>query len=343
MAHETDDPSAHPPREPTAPENFPVSLRCFDTEEQAREFGTLIGQLVRVLSCHFDLSNLDGITIAHDYHQALTDLDRGYETSYKLVASTEFVEGVAMSPSVMRRGSLKSHIIFNANHILPLADEKHEGYSRAVHLLVHECAHIEATKFFDIAFPHFLLRHRHPDLHDACRWGVISGCWSEFIVTWTCAPYGCDPTSDYERCFLEALERTRGRANEKIKSYRLHYNHEQILREVYEIYGDLMKFASYLLGTMAGLGLTLSDVPQTRAVLEGHWFAPFWARLECACKEISGQYGQWTDHGVFETIGDIADDLLADGGVHLRFSGEGVTGFDIPFTADTMPVEAATL
>ncbi len=128
---------------PTAPDGFGVSLRAFDTEENARTFGHLVGAYVRELSRHFDLASLDGITVAYDYAQALLDLDRGYATSFKLTPSDGIVLGVAMTPAVMRNGNLKSHMLFNADILRPLEDDKSDLHGLALHTLAHECAHVE--------------------------------------------------------------------------------------------------------------------------------------------------------------------------------------------------------
>jgi len=135
-------------RPQTAPENISISLRCFDTEERARQFGNLIAMYVRELSRHIDLSSLDGITVAGDYNQALLDLDRGYVTSHKLTPSEELSFGVAMTPAVIRDGKVKSHIVINAGVVLPLENTNHEAFKLAFHTLAHECAHVEVTQRF---------------------------------------------------------------------------------------------------------------------------------------------------------------------------------------------------
>jgi len=99
-----------------------------------------------------------------------------------------------------------------------------------------------------------------------------------------------------------------------------------------------MKFASYHLGNMVGLGITLDDPPKTKAALDGHWFAPFFDKLKRAYADIAADYGKWTDRSVFEALGDLADEIVADGG--LTISGHGDDGgfyVDIPFTPETMP------
>ncbi|WP_291850645.1 hypothetical protein [Bradyrhizobium sp.] len=322
----------------TAPENISVGLRGFDTEDHAHAFGNLIATYVRTLSRYFDLSTLDGITVAFDYTQALLDLDRGYDTKYKLAPSEGIAFGIAMTPAVMREGKIKSHMLFNASVLLPLEDEKHELHQQALHMLAHECGHVEVTERYNAAFPGVLLQSNSPNAHAHFRSDITKACWDEYAVTWICAPFGRQPTEDYEETFLTALTKTRSRANDLIKAYRLHADIEQITAEVYGAYGELMKFACYHLGNMTGLGLTLKDLPKTEAALEGHWFEPFFEKLGDACTDLAANYGKWKDQSAFEIIGDLADEIVAEGGVIISDHREdGGFYVEIPFTPEAMP------
>lgn len=334
----SEDTSEAEPPPPSAPENISVSLRGFDTEEHAQTFGNLVATCVRSLSRYIDMSALDGITVAADYAQALLQLDRGYETKHKLTPSEGIALGVAMTPAVIRDGKVKSHILFNAGVLLPLEDEKNEFFEQALHTLAHECAHVEVTERFNVAFPGVLLQSKSPNLHEHCRWEIIKACWDEYAVTQICAPFGQRPTDGYEETFITALGQTRPQANAIIKAYRLHGNLEQVVAEIYGAYGDLMKFACYHLGNLAGLSLALDDVPKSKAALAGHWFAPFFDKLEEVCCNIAADYGKWTDRGAFEALGDLADEIVADGGVTIsNHRDHGTFHVDIPFTPETMP------
>jgi hypothetical protein len=154
------------------------------------------------------------------------------------------------------------------------------------------------------------------------------------------AGFGTEPTEGYEDTFLKSLLETRQQANNHIKAYRIHANIDRILGEVYVAYGDLMKFTAYHLGNLRGLGRDLSEMPRTVEALKGHWFAPHFARLDEALKDIAKDYGKWTDKSSFEVVGDLADELLAHGGIHYKSRVDGRLYIDIPFTAETMPSEA---
>lgn len=112
--------------------------------------------------------------------------------------------GVAMTPSVIRDGKVKSHMLFNAGVLLPLEDETNEFYEQALHTLAHKCAHVEVTERFNAVFPGVLLQTRPPNAHAHYRWEIVNACWDEYTVTQICAPFGQRPTEGYEKTFITA-------------------------------------------------------------------------------------------------------------------------------------------
>ncbi|MGY2488236.1 hypothetical protein [Cupriavidus sp. CP313] len=322
---------------PTAPERFAVYSRGFESDDHARSIGQFVGEYVRVFSRRFDLSHLDGVTVAYDYAQALRDLDRGYETSHHLTPSEGHAVGVAMTPSVLRDGALKSHIVLNAHFVAAILNQEHEGFRLALHIIAHECAHVEITTTFEAAFPGVLLRQQYSDVRIAFRQQVILACWDEYAATSLSAGIGEDPTDGYEDTFLRHLAEARQVANNHIKQYRIHASVDRVLAEVYGTYGNLLKFAAYHLGNLDGQGIAIADRARTVEALAGHWFAPYFVQLGEACQAIANSYGRWPDQAPFEAIGDIADNLVNLGGVLFRYPEPGQLYIDIPFTADTIP------
>lgn len=323
--------------DPTAPERFGVTARGFATEDEARQLANAIGECVRLFSRTFNLSGLDGVTVAHDYPQALLDLDRGYPANYMLTPSDGHAIGVAMTPSVLRDGALKSHIVFNAGLVTPILDPEHKYFDQALHIIAHECAHIEVTHKFDHAFPGILLRQQYADSRVALRWQVILACWDEYAATNLSANFGEDPTDGYEETLLKLMAEARDIANASIKAYRIHGRVDQVYAEVYGTYGELLKFAAYFLGNLDGQSINLFERRDFASKLSGHWFEPFFNRLHKACKNVARDYGNWKSQAVFEVIGDISDDLVALGGIATKYLPDGRLYLDIPFDPDTMP------
>ncbi|MBH8615247.1 hypothetical protein I4N56_033580 [Pseudomonas mohnii] len=319
------------------PKNFTISVQGFSDEDSARKLGTVVGDVVRTLGEKFDLIALDGVTVAVDYNQALLDLDRGYETSYKLTATNSHVIGVAMTPSVIREDELKSHIVLNANNIWPLLENDPEGREHAIHILAHECAHVEVTNMFERCFPKVILREQKSTILENLQWKVIFPVWDEFAVTALSAGFGEDQTDAYEETFINDLKKAETLSNDLILAYREHESIDQILGEIYGCWGNVLKFAAYHLGNLAGCGLSWSEREKTMEALSDHWFLPYFERLDEACREILSQYGKWEDKSSFTLISDVVDDLVERAGLIVSDMGNGQFWVDIPYTPETTP------
>lgn len=321
----------------TAPEQFNVCCRGFNDEGDARAIGTAVGEWIRGLGSVFDLSHLDGVTIAYDYTQALVEIDRGYESAHRLASTDDgHAVGVAMTPSVIRSGVLKSHIVLNAAHVESVVDESNDDFLNAVHLIAHECAHVEVNHRYDSAFPGVVLQCTYVDRWKAWRGNTIMCCWDEYAACWLSARYGRDATDDLEEVFVSVLANARHAANTFIKAYRLSHDHERVIDDVYGVYGNLLKMASYHLGNLAGWEIDPKTRPRTVAALEGHWFAPYFERLKVACEGVAVTYGKWTDHSAFDAIADVADAIVVAGGVKLKYGERGLA-VDVPLTWNTIP------
>ena len=321
----------------TAPRSFSVQAQGFAETETATKLATLVGEIIRALGRHIRLQTLDGVTIAFDYDQALLDLDRGYQSSHKLQATKSHVYGVAMTPSVIRDGELKSHILVRAPILLPLLDDAdEEGIRAAVHVLAHECGHVEVTQLFDRCFPGVILRLQLP-LLDNLRWNTIFSVWDEYAVTWISAPFGADQTDAYNKTFLADLQTLDDRNNELIRAFRVHENVAQILAEIYHSCENLLKFCGYCIGNLRGKNVSWRERDDLTSVLQGHWFEPFFKSLSEACDELAKKYGEWTDMDAFLSISNIVDDLVCRAGLKVTSQPEGGAYVDIPFTLQTMP------
>ncbi len=305
--------------------------------ENAEEIALKLTGLLEGLGRQFDLSRLDGSTFAIDYPLALRELVRGYEGTQQLAPSQGRVVGVAMTPTVIRDGELRSHLLVDANVFFGML---HDGRAeRAIHLLAHECAHVEINAHYDRCFPDTLLRQRLTSIQESTRSGIILACWDEYAACARSAKYGENPAAEYEQTFVTHLSDARERANEFIKAYRLHRQVGQIIAEVSEVYGSLMKYAAYYLGNLAGLGNHWRDTPAIVDALEGHWFSAYFIRLADALAKLYAEIGTWANRDDFEVIGDIAEDLIREGGMFFYDSPThpGEVGVSLPITPETVP------
>ena len=299
------------------------------------EVHQLLEQILDTVGQELDLVGLDGITFANDYKQALLDLDRGYDTNFKLTPSNDHGVGIAMSPRVMRDNKLKTHVVICARTFFALLKAKCSAM--AINTVAHECAHVELNHLYNIAFPGTLLRMK-TNVLDQFRTDCMLACWDEFGACWRSAPFGPSSLLAYEAAFLPALEETRPAANAAIMEYRTHSDIGIVMNSVCRLYGNLLKYSAYHLGNFHGHGIDWRTVPTTADALQDHWFLPFFERLDRTCKSIAADFGKWENCTDFDALRDIAEDLVADGGMYFERHEDDRVSLDIPMTIETMPV-----
>lgn len=326
----------------TTPSSLSASARNYAREEDARVIGSNVLGLIQIFGQHMDLETLDGVTLAYDYAQALEELDRGVETNSVLTASKDWGVGVAMTPAVLREGVLKSHILFNAAFLEGLLDEpQSKACQEAVHIIAHECAHVEINAVKDRQFPNKILRYRPETWFEGLRLEVIEASWDEYAACRISAGFGAAPSENYQGVFLKILVEAGRNVREAILKCRHDADYDALLIEAQRNIGSLIKYASYVLGTADGLEQdTKTDLPEISASLKEHWFAPFFVRLRETHRALWERYGQWESLKEFETIADIWLEMLADRGIEVTPQVDGTMYVNIPFRADTNSYQA---
>lgn len=298
----------------TCPENFTINFRGYD-QPAAESLGANLGQVFGDLGRVIDISNLDGVTVAYDYDQALAELDRGCETSYVLERTNDVAIGVAMTPSVLRNDKLKSHIVLLGNVADLITGNDGGTFGMALHTIAHECAHVETTAAWDKCFPGELLRAPFPNLFAAWRWDVTSACWEEYAACRIAGAIGHDPVPGYEETFLKVLSEIDDKVADTVSGFE-GGNADPLVASLLGAFGNLMKFACYLQGALRGTGRGRDELGVADA-LSSSWFSPYFDRLDEACAKIFDEFGSWSDKSGFDVIGDIVVELIESKVAHI--------------------------
>lgn len=303
-------------------------IGSFRSEGDAELLAKKVQSFITNFSRCMDLSGLGGVTIADDLRQGVQGLDRGYTPSSDFALTNDAVaSAIATTPTVIRDGQIKSHIVFSSQSINGIADDPtSETFQNALLVILHECAHVEATGKFDSQFPNVLLRPvTNGNLLNAKRWDYILACYHEYVACWRTAWLSKSDTQlqDFLEAFIQLLSESRSKADAMIVDYASHQDHARILSETFDTYGNLMKSASYVLGTMHGLSYSLDDVPDLRNAIEDSWFESVFKRLSLNCGQILDSYGRWQDKSLFEGIGNLLETLVRDNGIAVSRQGDG--------------------
>ena len=304
-----------------------------ETEEERKEFLDKLLTYVAVISTDIDMSGLDGITVAVDYENALAEFDRGVEAlkekSRRLKPTNdETAFGVAMTPISRKDGKIKSHMFFRYDTVRGIGcDPDSEEFQTAVHVVAHECAHVEAASKFDSAFPGVLL-NQCPDAWtalDQAKWKyAIYACYQEYIACRLSSGFGKNSLDSEVDVLLNTLNGIDEKADRMVEECRRDKDYEKVSHGLFLLYGKLMEYSCYVLGTMRGLELTVEDVSSLRNGLADSWFAPYFDSLGKLCEDLYESYGTWEDYGAFDAIGDLLERVVARKGVSARPCGDGL-------------------
>ena len=148
--------------EPARPREFQhkeftyrVTLHDFGDEILAKEYADILQTVISALSRDIPLHDLDGITIAADYNDALAKLDRGDPNLPHIKSGAlGYSLGVAMPVTVVRNGNWKEHLVFAAGIAEGWASDDPELRGMCLHTLVKMLAGIANTALFsrDLSF-----------------------------------------------------------------------------------------------------------------------------------------------------------------------------------------------
>jgi hypothetical protein len=297
-------------RPTSCPSDIQFSFHNFD-EPTVQETSQVLSTVLRELGKIIDISKLDGVTISYDYDEALAGLDRGYSSTYKLIKTTEFGTGIAMTPAVIRNGEIKSHIVLHGGISEKLLRAEHEDWGFAFHTIAHECAHVETTAAYDRCFPNELLQKKLGSLREILRSKIIKACWDEYAACRIAASIGSDPLLGYEQTFVIALSQTDSKIRDFVRNFKVR-DADQFVASIFGCYENLLKFSCYMIGALDGTSRDLDICRDAKNALSNHWFAPHFSNLQQTCQKLAENFNKWTSKDDFETIGDIAEQIITE-------------------------------
>lgn len=306
---------------PTAPASIPMSMRGFASSDDAHRLANKIAGLARLISSHIDLSRLDGITVAYDYDDALAQLDRGKEGLRTLTRSNDDnLIGVGMSPSVLRDGHVKVHIVLNGAYVEDLDNDEEPTpeFLQSLYLLAHECAHVQVTADMDNAFPGTILQQQVSDYEAAIYSQVNDSCWDEYAACRLSAIFGKEQLRHYEEGLRNVLAVARPRAREARLAF---WDHRDLNRVVAEMGPHLMqplRMAAYVYGHLDG-GPEGQDIRQeTKDAIAAAGYSDLVDELVTKLRDLWARSGQWSSRSEFDVIGDVGRELMWSEGLHIE-------------------------
>lgn len=290
----------------------------FQSEEEAQILLQTVLGFTRVIGSIFDLTALDGLTIADDYGAALASLDRGYPNMKAATpTSDEFGAGFAMAVPVLRDGQHKSHVVFDSALVRPLVDPENQYYGLAVHTLTHELAHVYDHMLRSKAMPNHYGTPM-PDLREAVLTQFAMAGWDEYAASRLSAGWGTpDYCAGYEESLLSMFGSLLTRAESAKQRFSEDRNVERTMAELRGVFETFFVRASYLIGHIDGLESTLQKEAPTlaEAISKTTWFGELWNRYWNLLKELFERIEEWEGVSEYGPLKALGEELLLKGGM----------------------------
>lgn len=316
-------------------------VKGFHDPQVGEELAHAVAGVMSVVGSFIDLEKLDGVTIACDYDEALAELDRGIEGLRPLTRSdTKEMQGIAMSPAVMRDGEVLTHLVFNAAYMVPLiSDEATEEQLRMTNGIIgHECAHVAITAAKERAIPDARFGTVIEDFEHGVMFQIADICWDEYAACRMSALFAPDQNAGHAETLIASLQVAREKSDEAIRSYRRHHDIDRLVAESGSYLQQPIKAAAYLLGGMDAEEKTWEDFPKVFEALEEASYLEVVEQLAVELRRLWDTRDEWeATLGVFSGLEAIAKQVFEDGGLFFHSQPDGRCRIDVPFTATTMP------
>jgi hypothetical protein len=305
----------------TIRDDLPISVSGrFESEEAARDLGNNVLAIAKLFGSVFDLGALDGITIADDYKEALTGVERGYPGMLAPVATNdEFGTGQAMAVPVLRNGEHRSHVVINAMLVRPLVDPENPLYQFAVHTLCHEFAHVYDHMLRAKALPG-LYGSQITDLRESTLLRLSMAAWDEYAASRLSAPWGTpEYCSEFEEGLLPMLDTMVARAEAAKEGFATHRDIGKTMADLTDIFGTFLIRAAYLVGHVDGIeGVLENEAPAlTNKLSETNWLLVLWSRYLEVLREMFSKLESWEGIEAYGPLNQVFEVLLHHGGLQL--------------------------
>ncbi|AZO35498.1 hypothetical protein EJ072_14250 [Mesorhizobium sp. M2A.F.Ca.ET.046.03.2.1] len=293
--------------QPTLNPKFTVNIRGWDSDnaEEASEFARQIGATTLDLSRHLDLSRLESVVVATDYHEAVSSFDATDQLSAQ-PTSNEYGQGAAMARHIIRDDEFWSVVIIWTPLVRQMANVGQEGHKSALHIFVHELVHVDDLRFFSRTYPGGWRAAKPRDGRDSQLQGIVNPCQSEYSAQRRSA--WADPEHGFE--LLEMLGKALKDVDSQIRNarfeYRFHGNMEVLwpivsarLTFLFQCLGYGLGHADWAIGEKAenpGLAVKYEEVLSDLAKLPSGW-------LLKACREAVQPFytmKEWTGLEVYD-------------------------------------------
>ncbi len=317
-------------------------LNCAD-QAAAEQIAGVVRVVVDAMGHRMPVCRIESITFSSDYERALSDLDRGFETSAPLASTPiAYGVGVAMAPMVIRDGKIRCCIVMRSwlgDALLNADDEA--SHRIAVHTLASIVARAAYIDMVDTALPGLLLSQLE-DALDAFFVRHVDSVASAYFAARATADIEPDVGDSYGDLFRNALVLAGKTIPSARLAYRTHGDLDAFLRTALPLLSDVLTHAATAIGHFDALGLLIHDDEDTKLLLVEDgllgWVDVYRRDLEVIFERL----GKWRAARELLSLIVHLERLLWRFGVFPWKTEEGRIHIEIPLASDMAALSALT-
>lgn len=304
-------------------------------EDLGTNAGNSMMHIIRELSRYWPLNNLDGVTVAFDYAEALGALDRGFPVITPAEATQDEIgTGVGMVLTVRRESEWKNHIVFGPSVVELLTSEDSIEVKSGMKLVAHELGHVADAELKRRAIGDTELSPIESlisDLKEQYLYGLSHHIWDEYFASRSASIFHPEGGSVEDELFCK----THAVFSERIREARVDYHWhrielEDLMKVIKHNFYLLLLAAGYVFGLADGLEKELAEITPRSAILLGDEDMRQLREIHQVLLMLWQNRGEWNDFTEFLAINRPTEKLLEELEFFVSVTDEGWLHMEVP-------------
>lgn len=265
-------------------ETYPVVFSDFSADDPLQRIADDIGVVVREAKDIISLERLAGFTFAHNYEQALLDLDRGFHASEPLTTiSPEFGRGLFRTPMVVRDGHPKFQVVARAEMAFGIIDAQKDVQDFYLYGLLRALANVGYSGLMEESMPGILAGRFHDNM-EAERFNAVDSALTCYFSCRVAASVYPTVISDHVTLLLDTVRVTEGRIRSQVEAHWRNADFAMMGQSSMYHSSLILDRLAEIAGTLASLSKSHREYPDfvhflQKSKLE-NWFVTFCADLD---------------------------------------------------------------
>ncbi|MCP4969587.1 MAG: hypothetical protein GY932_03195 [Arcobacter sp.] len=262
------------------------------TEQTSLKVRDSLVEIINQLS-FLDLRRFFNIIITSNFERDIESLSSSKKSLFKNRYRTTSNNTYAMVITVPKDDDFELILVIKSEFVKSiLKNHKTQSYKNSFHILHHELAHIHDNNNKIDSFKELMKKKSYQGI-DSITYPISEICWSEYIANYLSSSSAKD--TNYPKSMAKALliqiKDTQFDVKTQLMAFKINKNRQDLIDNSIEKIKSLLKSASYLLGYLHGLNITLEELDEKiNFQLEVSYFFDIYKAIEYEFYSLGNVY-----------------------------------------------------